>query len=286
MKRCAAATRSAAPAALELNNHDAARDFLEGAPREHRDWEWRHFTEQLDNAWALFQPAHGAVSVFALAPTGDRFAYALAGSSEVRVRVPGAASDLAVFVSDQENIASLAFSNDGSLVAAGADLGAARVWRISDGRQVAVIDDQDSADISLLFSPDGSRLVAISKDENARVFELASGRRFAAFPAASAQMSPDGRRVVTMSNGNAYLRDATTGVALRELNTPGKIVTCAAFSPDGRRIATGNYYPTSEVCLWGLEQEGPPVILSGHKNTVLWVAFSPDGRLVASSSSD
>jgi eukaryotic-like serine/threonine-protein kinase len=285
-RRSYRAAVAAAAAEIELNNLDTARDFLEAAPEEHRNWEWRHLAAQLDNARTVFRPDDGPVSVFALGPSGEKFAYAIFGGHDVRVRVPGAASDLVVLRGHDGKVTSIAFSPDGLLVAAGSTDQTVRVWGALDGRKVAVLAGKGGVISRVLFGPDGLRLVTFAEGGNAHVWDLASGRCLTAFPATGAQFSPDGRRVVAWREGKAELRDTNTGETLRDLTSPAQKVSCAAFSPDGRRVATGSRHPASAVCLWDLDHDGPPVVLSGHKNMVVWLAFSPDARMVASASSD
>jgi eukaryotic-like serine/threonine-protein kinase len=131
---------AAAASTLALNNFDSARAHLETAPEEHRNWEWRLFAAQLDNAQTRFRSADGPVGVLELSPAGDRHAYAVAGDRQLRLWDPGSRDDLALVPEYKGKVGSIAFDPDGARVAAGSSDGQTRIWNAKDGWPVAVLD--------------------------------------------------------------------------------------------------------------------------------------------------
>jgi len=61
---------AAASNSLQLHNIAAARQALEAAPEEHRDWEWRHFSTQLDGSQHVLRWTDAVVSKAAFSPDG------------------------------------------------------------------------------------------------------------------------------------------------------------------------------------------------------------------------
>jgi WD40 repeat protein len=63
-----------------------------------------------------------------------------------------------------------------------------------------------------------------------------------------------------------------------------RLVLAVAFSPDGRRLASGGYDET--VHLWAAPTGQEVATLRGHGEAVTTIAFSPDGQRVASGGED
>jgi hypothetical protein len=98
-------------------------------------------------------------------------------------------------------------------------------------------------------------------------------------------LSPDGRRLLTSSDGDtASLWDTQTGERLHELKGHTGKVSALAFSSDGRRLLTGSWDQTAAS--WDAETGSRLYEFKGHGKEVTAVAFSPDGRRVLTGSND
>jgi len=94
------------------------------------------------------------------------------------------------------------------------------------------------------LSPDGSKAASIGHDGLLKLWDIGSGETIATYASEAAEFSLDGRVLATTGAGeevtSIILRDVESGDRLRVLSG-GHIrrVTALAFSPGGRRLASG-----------------------------------------------
>ena len=100
----------------------------------------------------------------------------------------------------------------------------------------------------------------------------------------SAVFNPAGTRLLTASDDRtARVWDSATAEQLLVLSDHPEWVVGAAYSPDGKLIATisGN-----KAYIWNARSGERLLTLAGHKNLIYAVAFSPDGTRLATGSLD
>ena len=100
----------------------------------------------------------------------------------------------------------------------------------------------------------------------------------------TAQFSPDGKTVLTASQGAADLWDASTGSRRLALNAIAKPLTSAQWSPDGKRVLTTGENGTTQV--WDAVSGQVLQALKDPSGSVTAAQFSPDGLLVATAGKD
>jgi WD40 repeat protein len=192
-------------------------------------------------------------------------------------------------------------SPDGRLAAAtcAAD-GAVQIWDLESGEERTVAGD-DGAQGPWLdlgerggiwaarFAPNGAGLLALGGND-ARLIDLATRRIIVRYSphgiVASADVSPDGSRIVTGSwDRTAKIWDAATGRVVAKLQGHEGQVNSVAFSPDNARILTASDDGT--VRLWNAADGAPlDLVLRGHEGPVRQACFSPNGRRILTTGQD
>ncbi|HVI85137.1 MAG TPA: protein kinase, partial [bacterium] len=202
--------------------------------------------------------AHG-VTVFCLAwqPNGERIACAAWDGRRHTLWVWDARTGKPLFpLPFGEVCFAMSFSPDGRYLVTGGGNGALQVWDAGTGREVGTLGTHDQDVRGVVFSRVGGHLASVSHDGVVKLWDATSFDK---------AQEP---RILT---DRAWMSGPFLNLA---------------FSPDGRRLATGGKKYTVEI--WDVKTGQKLETLRGHTGDVCAVAFSPDddGRWLASAGED
>ena len=232
-------------------------------------------------------------------------------------------------------VACVAFSADGRYLASGASqlvrgkgekvAGEVKLWEAVTGKEVRSLSGHGDGVKGVSFSPDSRWLATACQDRIVRIWEVANGKLVHTLAGHTDEVdrvtfSADGKRLASVGGKDATVRvwDVTSGAELHCLkaagtNTGGTVrTTSAAFSPDGRYLASAHFVeikkdkekeeplaPNSgrmtfdvpqiqsgEIKLWDMTTGAEVRTLRGHLDRVMAVAFTPDGKRLASAGED
>ena len=199
------------------------------------------------------------------------------------------------------------FSSDGKqLMAVCADKErkecAVTVWDTTNGKKMRVLQGHNSANefcYQVIYSPDRTRhAVTIMNANNTEREEgirmmIMENRTDGEDPQKLVSLdgewlplafNPDGTGLAILTAENSVkLLPIKDGQPMRALAAPSVDVTSAAFSPDGKWLAT---VQDTTIRLWNTESGAEQLTLKGHTHSVSGVAFSRDGNRLATSSYD
>ncbi|QDU21855.1 protein kinase domain-containing protein [Urbifossiella limnaea] len=155
---------------------------------------------------------------------------------------------------------------------------AVMVWDRQTGEVTATLPGGVAGLFSVAFSPDGKRLYG-SGPGGVETWDLTTKTSIRRFESAGSAvglyhfaLSPDGKRVVCNHTNTALtVRDVEGGSPVT-LDGHTSAPEAAAFSPDGKLLATGS---ESELLLWDAEKLE---LVTRIATPAEWVAFTPDGK--------
>ena len=194
------------------------------------------------------------------------------------------------------SVNSVAFSQDGKLLAVGRRDGFLHLWTVGDDQPMVRVGGFESWISRLAISPNRKLMAAGTRTGKIRLLALPDGREIARLIAhpnrqiLALQFSPDGD---TLASGGyqqvAKLWNTKTGKESGKLGGHRGIVTAVAWSNDGQQLATGERHGAIHV--WNTSNNKLVRKLAGHSDkrlgfTVTALAFSPDGQRLASGSYD
>jgi WD40 repeat protein/tRNA A-37 threonylcarbamoyl transferase component Bud32 len=218
------------------------------------------------------------------------------------------------------SVLAVAWSPDGKRLASAGQEGAVKVWDVADGKELVQLQIQDGYVFALAWSPDGTRLATTAGAWKVQVWDTAGrqtvtlqtayttppgvarpaptilGAPVAAYsgsgPVQSLLWSPSGHKLALIGRDVGAVRvwDTATGKAGHVLRAHEDGIHSAAWSPDGRRLASAGGDGVVKVwdgstgeaafILRGLQKSGP------SPDNSYALAWSPDGKYLTALRND
>ena len=196
---------------------------------------------------------------------------------------------------------SMAFSSDGRTVANGCQRNGessafVRLWDVSTGTTLHMLEHPEFAVSSVTFSPDGGTLASMATWGIIRLWDVSTGELIREIDglstAGSLIFSPDGGTIASLTN-SIRLWDVSTGERVGQIYGENVHITNAAFSPCGGMIANVQHYvaysrPHTIMRVWDvstgehLRTLEAPTSNATTATNIVTIAFSPDGGTLAS----
>jgi WD40 repeat protein len=204
------------------------------------------------------------------------------------------------FVGGQGSVFAGAFSPDGNQIVTGGGTGHSgmpgpanaelRLWDVASGREIRQFRGHKRIVRSISFSADGKRILSVS--DVARLWDAQSGRQLFVWPkedgqsVRGAELSNDGRSVLTNESDHVSIWDTSSGKQLTNIQRPSRFGSFAAahFSPDAKLVATSSSDKTARI--WDAGTGRQVQVFEGHTGYVLQARFSADGKWLATGSYD
>jgi WD40 repeat protein/predicted Ser/Thr protein kinase len=240
---------AAAVGALAMHDVADAKRHLDDAPKELRDWEWRHLYSRLDDSSAK-SPLPGPEADLVVDTAGCPRFWAMTRTGLPLTDLEGGQTRTLPIGPERGRMVAVAQTGRGIRVVVA--VGDSSLDLLDEaGRVLCHVQTPQTRQAPLAVSPDGTRLACVWTEgewQRIGVFDSTSGKQTAVCA---------GHRGVTC---------------------------CLTFGPDGKRLASGG--EDRAACLWDAASGAILATFRGHMSRVHSVAFRPDGTRLLTASSD
>lgn len=186
--------------------------------------------------------------------------------------------------------ASIAYSQDGRLIATASLDGTAKIWDGASGKELASFDHSSKYGhggylSSVAFSPDGKRLASASRNGTIKIWDVETSNEVLCINHSSTSLtfSPDGAQLAS-GGSSCKIWNSNDGSLLLTINSAIGNVNDVSFSADGKLLAGG--CEKKLVKIWDANTGEEKASIKGHGDSVNSVTFSRNGRQLLSASFD
>jgi WD40 repeat protein len=181
----------------------------------------------------------------------------------------------------------LAFSPDGMILASIGWDATLRLWDVANGQQLRALESHTSSVWSAAIHPDGDWLASGGDDGLVHIWG-AAGEKIATFNAATNRVTalainPVGSEIALAADqpeASIQIWDTELGLQLYNLSGHTTFAQVAAYSPDGRWLATGGSLGDNSVIVWDTLSREIAYQFPDQTRSVKSLVFGPDDILI------
>jgi WD40 repeat protein/serine/threonine protein kinase len=224
------------------------------------------------------------VNSIAFSPDGRRI---VSGSWDKTIKIwdMSTGTEVMTLCGHEAEIIEISFVREANRIISADVGGTFRIWDATTGAELSTFKGKVNYINCIATTPAGDRIVSDGGDGTVRIWDTATGAELMTLRGHiwgdiyDVAVSPNGDRIASGGDDKIVrIWDAATGAEVMSFRR-GSTIVSIAFSPDGKRIVSGDK-------VWDAITGDELVTLPGHSSGRASVAFSPDGNYIVSGAMD
>ncbi|KAF9438218.1 hypothetical protein BGZ76_009145 [Entomortierella beljakovae] len=236
-----------------------------------------------------FVQEEDSVRFSALSPDGELYAASLF-NGEISIYETSTWQKVLKLTGHYSETKSFAFSQKCDRLISGSSDDCIRVWDLTTGECIHIMDDHNHIVYSVAYSPNQVQFASAGHDKKIRIWDVETGSCLHVLDGHSSEVmsimySPSGEQIVSSSRDKtARVWNVKTGDIRFILEGHTHNVTDAIYSPDGSKIISSGL--DKLIRIWDARTGACTNVLEGHTSGVSKVVYSPREDQIATTSQD